>query len=80
MTWLTPILDFVASLLVKLAGPVLAFFAGKGYEQKKEAQRESAKEKLRADNLSQAIRISDSVDNRSDDDLERLRTGLNNRP
>ena len=34
MIW-KPVFDFVASLLAKLAGPVLAFFAGKGYAEKK---------------------------------------------
>ncbi len=38
---LKPILDFVASLLVKLAGPLAAFFAGKEHQEKKDMEHEN---------------------------------------
>ena len=76
MIW-KPVFDFVASLLAKLAGPVLAFFAGKGYAEKKELERDAQSQKQHVDTLEQAARISDSVDLMPDDELERLREKLN---
>lgn len=63
--------EFIITLLAKLVGPVLIFFAGK-----REAQHEATKEENKA--LAESIAVSDRVDNLAD--LDSLRDKLNHRP
>ncbi len=72
------LLNFILGLLTKLAGPVLAFFAGSQHEKKKEAEHAAAAAKEQAEALAKVIALDDSVDRSSAPD--ELRDKLNNRP
>lgn len=79
MTWVNIVLGAITSLLAELAGPLLAFLAGKEYQQSKEAERHAHDEKERAQSVSDALKRSSDVDLMRGDDVEQLRNKLNKR-